>query len=506
MSKRIVLPILIGVIVIATFMRLYGLDRQSLWYDEVAEETGFQRQFLIKNAVLKPYTPPLNLFFIYPITQIFPNNDFALRMVPFTFGVISVPLFFLLGKRLFNEKIGLIASFILAISPFHIWYSQEVRMYALQWMLALISMLFFLRMLERPDKVNTTVYIMSTTAGLYTHQLAVFLIALQGLYILFLHNKNKTLLIKFLGVLSVNIILYLPWIIYSLTSFADKQAGFPKEFELDVILYTFYSFSAGFSIGPSLSELHLSRSITAIKPYSSVIVPLTFIYSMLFMLGVWSSRKHRPQFILMMLLLIVPIAGLVILNQIMPNIAYNVRYTGMALFAYLLFITKGLDHLSNLKPRSVGNILVILSVIAIIGFSLYSYVNYQFDNRYAKPNIRGAVAYIENNRIPGDLVLCVIDNPVFDKYSNNDRHYISFPHYTNHNDKTDVEFQLKKIVRSKKRLWLVLNTEWYQPKLVDYAKSWLDTNFEEIKHLRKVRNEIANVRIYAYDLTRNITQ
>jgi hypothetical protein len=165
----------------------------------------------------------------------------------------------------------------------------------------------------------------------------------------------------------------------------------------------------------------------------------------------------------------------------------------------------GLDHISNVRLKRFGKILFSLSLAAIIGFSLSSYFNYQFVNKYAKPNIRDAVKYIENNIAPGDLVLCVIYNPTFHRYSKNSSHYVSYPSYTDINDKKDIELQLKIIISGKKRVWLVLNTEWYQPRLAEYTKDWLDTNSEEIKHLRKEMKDIANVSIYSYDLTKKIS-
>jgi uncharacterized membrane protein len=513
MTRRTVLLILTGIIVIAAGLRLYGLDRQSLWYDEFAEESGFQRQFSIKTEevkpdtpeteVLKPYTPPLNLFFIYPVTQMFPGSDFALRMVPLIFGLISVPLLFLLGKRMFNEKVGLTASFLLAISPFHIWYSQDARMYALQWMLALVSIIFFLRMLERPGRGNYIGYVISTTAGLYTHQVALFLLALQGLYVLIFHRKYKQNLFKFLGVFCVNAILYLPWIIYSLTSLSDKQAGIPKKIGLNVILYTVYSYCAGFSIGPSLKELHLIQSMAIIKPYFHVIVPLMIVYFTLFVLGLLSSRKDRSQLLLLLLIMIMPIAGLLILNTIIPNIAYNVRYTGTALFGFLLLIAKGLEYPGCLKSKISGRIFMVSALIVITVFSAYSYSNYQFDKKYHKADLRDATNYINKEVAINDSVLCLIDAGVIDRYAKGGFRCSKF-YIAKADDKESLDEMMRKVTAEKTRLWLVLSNEWYIDSIVN-VKDWLDNNYKEIKYLRKELSEFTNVRVFCYDLTKKKT-
>jgi len=501
MSRRAVILILSGIIVIALGLRLYGLDKQSLWYDEIIEETAFQRLFLHFNPNMPPEnTPPLNSFFIYLAKQIFSGSDFALRTMPFIFGLISVPLLFLLARQLFNEKVGLIASFLLAISPFHIWYSQDARMYALQWMLALVSLIYFVKAMEKPSRGNYIGYGISTVAGLYTHQLTIFLVLLQGLYLLLFMRTYKSQFFKWIGTFSMVVILYLPWIIYSLTSLMDRPAGFSKEANLKAILYTIYTYSAGFSMGPSLRELHLNQSLSVIKPYLLEIVSLMIFYGTLFVLGLWSIRKERPQFSLLLLILIVPIAGALILDRIIPNISYNVRYTGTALLAFLLFVANGIKWLTCLKPNILGKTLVVFAIITVTGFSVYSYSNYQFNKKYQKPDFRGAAAYINKKIMADDVVLCLINGWIINRYSQGGFECSGFP-LNSVNNKKELDEVMRKIVEKKKRLWLVLSDEWYMANISN-VKTWLDLNYEEIKELHKGVTEIANIQIFCYDLTR----
>ncbi|MGZ4847178.1 MAG: glycosyltransferase family 39 protein [Halobacteriota archaeon] len=57
-------------------------------------------------------------------------------------GVLAIPMIYAVGRQLFNEETGLVAAFILALSSFNIYYSQEVRMYSLIVLLALTSVYF----------------------------------------------------------------------------------------------------------------------------------------------------------------------------------------------------------------------------------------------------------------------------------------------------------------------------------------------------------------------------
>jgi uncharacterized membrane protein len=498
--KQSISLILSGIIVLAAVLRLYGLDRQSLWYDEIVVEEAFKH--LNKAAD----SPLLYLFFIYPMTKIFPDSDYALRIPSVIFGVISVPLVFLLGRKLFNEKTGLIVSFLLAVSPFHIWHSQDARMYALHWMLTLISLIYFTNALEKPSRKNLAGYVISTVACLYTHPFAGFLILMQGSYILVFFRKYRAHYLKWVAAFSATIGLFLPWIVFTLTHWTSTVGPYyPRELSLPAFFYTLYSYSAGYSIGPSLRELHFKQSLAAIKPYLNIILPLMTVYGTLFVFGMWAVRKERHKIVFVLLLLIVPIISMFILSTVMTIFWYNVRYTAIASFAFLIFIAKGIEWLSYLSPKKLGRITAVLAIVTITGFSAYSYFNYQFDKRYQKDDFRSAVAYVKKNMMPNDAFLCFANADVFNRYSAYDPQCVFPPIYRS--DQQMINTSMHEIVQGKDRMWLILNREWGWPpidKLGDHMKEWLDANYEEIKNLHKDIDEITNIRIYCYDLSKKV--
>lgn len=501
MSKRLVVFILVIIIMIAGGLRLYGLDNQSLWYDEVTEETGFQRQFLNMQGIT-PYSPPLHLFFIYPVTKMFPKNDFALRMVPLIFALLNIPLLFLLVKRMFNEKVALLTIFLLAISPYHIWYSQEARMFALQWMLALLSLIFFLRTLEKPKPSNYIGYILSITAGLYTIQLTVFLMIIHALYLLVFMKKYSTQIKKWAGAFGLIIIFYIPYIIFTINSF-ERMNLLQRQTDFTLTLpYTFFSYMAGFSIGPSLRELHIEPSLSVLEPYLYIIIPLLLTYGILIVLGFFSLRKDRSNIVLLALIIAVPIIGTALLSTMATTIRYNVRYTGIALFGFLIIIAKGIDWISYLKPNKLAIISSTVAIIMVTGFSAYSYTNYHFVKKYQKPDIRSAVTYIAENKMPDDAFLCIENVKVFNRYSDNDPKCITISGAARHS-KQLVDSELLNMFKGKKRLWMVLSTNWYAGGLINYIQAILNTNYTEIKNLQRGSNDFANIQIYCYDLTKN---
>jgi len=503
MSRGSKLLIFFWVIVVGVCLRFYGLDRQSLWFDEVFETTSFQRQFLHDKTMITPSTPPLNSFFVYPITRIFPDNDLALRMIPFTFGVISIPLLFLFARRLFNGRVALIASYLLAISPFHIWYSQEVRMYALQWMLALISLIFFFRALEDRGLINYIGYIISTVLGLYTLQLTIFLLIIQGVYLLIFFKHHRARVSVWIFVFAIIILFYSPWIIYQLLYLTNRGTSFPKETDpLIFIPYTFFTYFAGYSIGPSLRELHLNPSIETIKPYLPIITFLLCLYGSIFLYGISRLRKDIPKLTLILLLSCIPIVGLLILITVIPKMSYNVRYTGIALFGFILGISKGIESLMQ-GEKGYSKFLGVATICIMTTLSGYSYWNYQFNPEYHKEDVRKAASYIEENREEGDEILVITSTCAItlNRYLDKGHPSIGYPPH-NTNDREEVIKNLKEIVKGKKRLWLILCREWYEKNLTNYTRQWLGETYKEIKDLHKGVHEIANLQIFCYDLTK----
>lgn len=501
MCRNSIFFTLAAIIALGICLRLYGLDKQSLWYDEIYEEKAFQYQFLGDTSGSVPDTPPLHLFFVYPVTKLFPLNDFALRIVPFSFGVLSILLMFFLGRDLFNDKVGLTSSFIIAISPFYIWYSQDARMYALQWMLAIASLLFFVRLLNNYNTNDVVLYVISSVAGLYTNQLSVFLLMAQVVHILLYKMKQKKQLINWAIAFTSIVVLYTPWIIYNLIELMDRGTSFPRDVNPVMnILYTFYAFSTGFSLGPSLRELHFNPSVSELSPYILQVCAVALVYGSSFIAGIFATRKDYSRLVLLILVTALPILGLIILIEtLMVKMTYNVRYAGIASIGFILIIAKGMEWLFTYKTSLTGKTLAFVLFASLVGLSAYSYANYQFNVKYQKENIRSAVSYVKQNLQIGDSALCIEDPEVFNRYSSTEIQCIKFPFIEI--SSSAVEEEMPSIVTGNKRLWLVLSREWYRKDLWNHVKSWLDKSFEEIKDLRRDSTDIANVRIFCYDLS-----
>jgi len=125
------------------------LDR-SVWFDEVCmsgQRIGTWPQLL---AVL--YTdihPPLFVLFMYCWNGVFGDSEVALRMPALLAGLLSIPLTYWSGYRLVGPNAALWAAALLMLSPVHIWYSAEARLYAPMLACTLLSIGTFDRLTDR---------------------------------------------------------------------------------------------------------------------------------------------------------------------------------------------------------------------------------------------------------------------------------------------------------------------------------------------------------------------
>ena len=94
-----------------------------------------------------------------------------LRLPFIAFGLASILLFQLVAQQLDGRRAGLLTALLLALSPFHAYYSTEIRMYAIVLFAAAANFLFFLRLLHRTGVWNWLGYTATAILGLSARDL-----------------------------------------------------------------------------------------------------------------------------------------------------------------------------------------------------------------------------------------------------------------------------------------------------------------------------------------------
>jgi mannosyltransferase len=170
--------ILIGLVLLGTIIRLYGIESRGL-YDEAASWTFARLHWPDFWKVMWDYEGHMVFYFVLLKGWLwFGDSQYVLRGLSVVVGVISIPALCLLGRRAFDKPIGVLGAAFLTVHAFHISWSQQARSYVLVTLLLILSTYFFIAAMQstRPKKLWAA-YTVFGVLAVYCHLLAVFVLA-----------------------------------------------------------------------------------------------------------------------------------------------------------------------------------------------------------------------------------------------------------------------------------------------------------------------------------------
>lgn len=153
---RILLPVLVGLLCVAgLLLRMQRLAWQPLWWDE-GYSVYFATEPLSRMAWLtaRDIHPPFYYALLHGWFKALAASDVVTaRLLSILWGVLALPAIAWVAQRLFphRPRVAWLAVLLLALNPFHLFYSQEVRMYGLALLLNLLATGFFAGLLELPN-------------------------------------------------------------------------------------------------------------------------------------------------------------------------------------------------------------------------------------------------------------------------------------------------------------------------------------------------------------------
>ncbi|MDH7593397.1 MAG: glycosyltransferase family 39 protein [Methanomicrobiales archaeon] len=213
-------------------LRLYNLTYNSLWLDEAAT-LDFARHSLAEICGLVAggeFNPPL-FYWIEHAMLSFGESEFVLRIIPAIAGILTIPVFYLLGREVQDRNTGLVAAALLAFSPFHLFYSQEARAYSFMLLLLSLAFLFFLRGMRSGELREWILFGIIASLSFWVHFYALvpvailfsvaILLGLADLRKQFLSLKNAILSLLAFAILS------LPLVVIAAGLFAKRTSAPP---------------------------------------------------------------------------------------------------------------------------------------------------------------------------------------------------------------------------------------------------------------------------------------
>ena len=142
-----------GILLLAILLRLWNLGGRPFWYDEAFAQLYAELPLTemiagtitTENGAAADVHPVFYYSVLHAWMALLGSTPFAVRLLSALLGAATAGIGVLLGAALFDRRTGLIWGLLIAISPFAIYYSQELRMYALLGFAALSAVYFFVR-------------------------------------------------------------------------------------------------------------------------------------------------------------------------------------------------------------------------------------------------------------------------------------------------------------------------------------------------------------------------
>ncbi|MEM3590437.1 MAG: glycosyltransferase family 39 protein, partial [Candidatus Bathyarchaeia archaeon] len=374
-------------------LRLAFLDHRSLYLDEAwslaAASTGLPD--LLYVVAHYDMHPPLYYMVLSGFLAL-GESELAIRLPSAIFGALTIPLAYWLERRFLGERGGLLAAFLLAISPMHVRYSQEARMYALLAFLGILSLALLLRAIERGGFKYWALYGFSAAFSLYTHYIAPFFLLAEGALVLWISLRERRFMI-FKGFLLSGIAAvasFVPWAYIGLMSQYQRRwlVEMPLWLGLARLSIHYAYFFPVTRVGDFIAQI----------PNSLVFGIYVSSLSMCGLLALYGFIKARGDWLKVILcwLFIPPIATFFVLYLISQVRPYRSVYYLFGLPIFLGLVASGLLELGS-KRRALASILLVF-LTASYGFA--NVINYQTEAE----DWRAAAAFVEANAIPGDAI------------------------------------------------------------------------------------------------------
>src|SRR5512139_2063835 len=141
---------------IGGFLRVLLLGTKGMWLDETFSVWLASHSFadMLQWIVRIDQHPPLYYFLLHYWIALKGDSPYYARLFSALFGAGTIPIIYLIGKRMSGVVMGLAAAIFLALSPFHLYFAQETRMYTLLTFNAAAAIYALVRLLTDPRSVR----------------------------------------------------------------------------------------------------------------------------------------------------------------------------------------------------------------------------------------------------------------------------------------------------------------------------------------------------------------
>ena len=356
----------VAAVLIGFAVRLIDLEGPSIWIDElITRERMLMSPGELWADLLRHV--PLYFYTLHPWAGYFGTGPFFLRLPSVFFGTLTIAQMYLLGRQLYDRRIGVLVALIAALSPFLVFYSRMARPYPLVWFLVLTMINLYLAVLRRPTWGRWLAFALAAVAAIYTHLTAVVMLGVLGLYSLYHWKALRPVISKWVVVGLLLIIACLP-----LASKLLTAPGSPAVIHEPLYL-------------GQIAELYISWNLDHAVPITALtLVMVALAFGPFTLAGLFArkdpdtfagdeptSREHRSlsarmpgdrEWLLLGLLATLPILAIIAKLLSSNQLPFSSRSLSVSSLPYYVLLAYGI---TRLRPTALRGLLVAVCGVAM---------------------------------------------------------------------------------------------------------------------------------------------
>lgn len=375
----------VGLTLAAAGIRLFNLDGQALWLDEC---TSYLNAGLPAVSIwnMGDGLPPLYELLLHVLRGFGLDSDWWLRLPSALAGAMTVGLVYLIGRRIGDRSTGVVAAALLAVNPLAVWYAQEARAYSLLTCCAVGATLSLLAIRDQGGVRSVFAYAAWNTIGFGLHYYYAFTLLAHAGVIAFDVLRNRARRSRWLmaaALTALGMLVWVPGLLHDIAAQSAMDEGRPES--RLAFLYTVLTFVGGFSLGPSLRQLHADAwlGVPAWEHVAQHLVVVSMAIGLLLTLVVIAGiRRMTVSWCLVLLMMIVPILGPWLASSV---VGFRPRYALPGLPFVLLWVAGGIH---GRFARLALPMLVLLGALGVTGVTAMN------RPEYAREDARSAAHWL----------------------------------------------------------------------------------------------------------------
>ncbi len=364
-----------GAAVLLAVLAAFRIGAKQLWVDEGVAVGLTQvplRRFLFVITHWEVNQAPF--YVLFAGWHVLGESPATMRALAASFAIATVPVLYLLGRRLYGSRAGAIACLLFAVHAMVVQWSQQIRGYTMAVFLVTLATYLLVRLIDRPSTAGGLLYAAVAALAVATHFFSALVILAHLLSVLVLKKRPGRVLL-YTGV-TVGVLL-VPFALFVVTANGDPLRWVPDS-------------------NPS-STLRLLARLSG-GSFTLVLASVTVAVGLVAIVAAWRRAPRSTE----SWRLVLPIFWVAV--PVSATLAYSLVAEPIAVARFLIVVVPGIVLLVAFGVVSLPRRwLRVVALVALVASSLYTTSGwYRADSR---EDWKAATSSVLRDLQPGDAVI-----------------------------------------------------------------------------------------------------